>query len=116
MEETWEEKTKELEKKAQVMECQWRKNHNQPKVDGAEYDCDNCKDRFLCYMLRAKKFRVSENAVRYSSGIVYAEDRNTANQLYFDYWQNESDIIVRDFDEGEDCEGEVEVVEITEAN
>lgn len=99
MADKWEKEVEARRKKASILRCQWRKK------TGEEVDCDACPDRFTCFGLKARRFVIFAYYTGYNKYETFAENREEAHDLMFDFC-GEDGIVnhLDDYSEGDDQE------------
>lgn len=76
--------------KAKIMKCQWlHKNRKELITYTISVNCDDCPKRFLCHTITAKRFKVSEEETAWREFEVFAEDKLSAQEKFYDYYSDE---------------------------
>ena len=97
------EKFDKAKEKTRILRCQYDKKQKSPA-------CDDCKDRFDCFTMKACKFEVIQYEDRWTTYELFAENREEAHDIYCDF-DCESEL-VKMVDEG----GEISEVDMKECD
>ena len=101
---------KEALEKSRILGCQWTKRHVHNTF--RDEHCAACKDRFACFLMVAKRFRLGACESIYNVFHTFAEGEDQARSNF--YFGDDEKLAPKDPMEGGD--GDIELMDINEVD